>query len=268
MTASGFKSPVVTYGQSGGSIRLYPGTPVYRDNLGQFRAASAASLTTAPAIGIVAKNTLQNYTVNVISTGYLTLYNWVSITGTVSLTLGATYYLAVASGKLTTNSAESGSLVTQAIGLATSVNTLQVLGNVSVSPPTGITLEVTVAEDLIGAYWVLDFHNGLLYRAVHHDPPAAMDVVLADGTGAFWKLAVNSAGQLGTQPDAGPASADVILEDEEAGFWKIVVNPAGVRGTESHAGPATISPALTDELGGTWELVVNASGLLGTRALA
>ena len=260
----GFQSPTVSYGQSGGGIRLPLGAPVYRDASNLYRLAGVADASKCPAVGVVALTNPQNSTIGVINVGFLTLYNWSAITGTANLSVGSTYYLSMVPGKLTTSVPGPAPVLVQAVGVATGVFDMQILGNISLKPSSGLTLTVPVADMFLAGYWSLIFQNGLLASAVHHKAlitPPVMD----DGAGGFWKLAVNSSGAVFTIPDIGPATDDVVLEDPVGGFWKIVVPPSGLRGTDPSAGPATVDAlVLPDELGNPREVVVDAVGHLGS----
>ena len=253
--------PSIVYGTSAEGYHLPVGFAVYRDANGLYLLASAAGAT--PAAGIVYVSSAANYQVGVISAGFVTLNNWSAVTGTPALTVGATYYLAVLPGRLTTNSAEPAAIINQAIGLATSGTTMQILGNLSLKPTSGLSLSVTVVEDLTGEYWVLKFVNGLLSSATHYAAPTASDVVLSDGAGGFWNVVVDSGGNLGAEPSTGPQTAAPVIADGSGGFWKMVVDPSGNLGAESNSGPATTGVVLADGSGGYWLIVVGTAGNLG-----
>ena len=242
------------------------GSPVYRDALGFFRLASAGDAARYPAVGVVAVTSHQNRTVGVISSGVLTPNNWTAATGTKLLTLGAHYYLAVAPGKLTLNAAEAGALTHQAIGLATSTLTMQIFGNISLTPSSGLTMSIDVDEYGTGNYWTLGFSNGLLATATY-TITTITSIILDDGAGNLFEVIVDPSGNLGTNPSAGPATADVILADGSGGFWKMIVDSDGNLGTTTDAGPATPVPELDDGAGGTWSPIVDGSGNLGAETV-
>ena len=146
-------------------MHLFLGAAVYRDASGFLRLATSADASKSPAIGVVAVTGMQNFKVAVISSGFITLNNWVAAVGSLYLTPASLYYLAVAPGKLTTNAAEAGAVSTQAVGYATSSATMQILGNVSNKPPSGLTTVLSAAQDLLGNSWALNFQNGMLTQA-------------------------------------------------------------------------------------------------------
>lgn len=259
----GFQAPTVSYGQSGGGVRLSVGSPVYRDSSGLYWPASAVNPARSPGVGIVALASIQNLQIGVITNGFLSpLTNWAAATGSASLVVGATYYLSNTPGRLAVNAADAGALIQQAIGRATSTTTMQVLGNTGFLPATGLTTEIRVAENLTGSYWMLKFEGGLLVTATHVTATSP-DLIMADGAGGFWKLIVDAVGNIGAEPNAGPATDAVILQDDWGGHWKIVVDANGHRGAEMSTGPSTGSLTLTDSLGGQWQVVVDHFGNLG-----
>lgn len=133
----------------------------------------------------------------------------------------------------------------------------------------GVTRDVSVVEDLTGAYWLFSFVNGLLASLTHHAAPSA-SVVIDDGTGQFWTLAATPAPdpRLYTVSTSGPATPDVVIDDGAGTFWKIVVRASdGLRGAELTTGPATDPVVLADGSGGSWQIIVRTDGELGLQAV-
>ena len=78
------------------------GQPVYVSGNNTVNLADADSITTSHVLGLAETGGSANSTINVLSSGIVTLADWTSVTGSATLTPGAVYYLSDTVGQLTT----------------------------------------------------------------------------------------------------------------------------------------------------------------------
>ena len=104
------------------------GQPVYVDGSGSVDLAQANAAATSDVIGLVAEASIAAAATGSIQTnGAITSSDWTAVTGAVTLSAGAPYFLdAAAPGMLTTSPPTGNPNSVTCVGIATSTDTFQI----------------------------------------------------------------------------------------------------------------------------------------------
>ena len=106
------------------SIIIKAGQPITLNNTGTGIIRANAAIVGRKAIGLALSDTSVGFTVPFVDFGGFQLSDWTAITGTVTLTVPAIYYLDIASGKLTTVAPTMPGQIVQQIGYSEKSNSL------------------------------------------------------------------------------------------------------------------------------------------------